>query len=121
MMIFNAEVFDPSLSSNEQALLEWDPSKIGTSPIVLLETGQPVDLGGVPSSSVLDSYSLTDLAQENDFYKNAISNDNYIGVSVNYHDGTNAVIITQVQVPEPATLALLPIAGLSLLARRRQK
>jgi hypothetical protein len=121
-IIFSAEVFDASLNSNEQALVEWDPSRSGSSPVVLLETGQPVDLNGNPSSSVLDSYQLNGLIQQNDFYKNALSDDNYIGVSVNYDDGSNAVIITQLQtsVPEPATIALMGIVGVGLLSRRRR-
>ena len=121
-MIFEADVLDTSLPNGDQdqeALLEWNPSLLGSSPTVLLETGQPSDLGGSPSASVVDSFELTDLVQENDFYKNAISDDNYIGVGVNYDDGSSAVLITQV--PEPATLALLPITALSLFARRRRK
>jgi hypothetical protein len=123
-MIFNAEVLDASLpagNQDQQALLEWNPADLGTSPVVLLETGQPADIDGTPSSSVVDSFTFSDLIQESDFYKNAISDDNYVGLNVQYDDGSNAVIITQVAVPEPATLALLPIAGLSLLGRRRRK
>jgi hypothetical protein len=121
-MIFNAEVFDPSLGSDEQALLEWGPARAGSSPIVLLETGTPVDLNGSPSPSLLEGYELSGLVQQNDFYKNAI-NAGYVGLSINYQDGTNAVVITQLlpSVPEPSTLLLLPVASLGIMIRRRPK
>jgi hypothetical protein len=117
-IIFGADVYDASLSSDEAALLEWTPADIGSSPIVLLEAGQPADIDGTPSASAVESFTLSDLVQENDFYKNSVSDDNYIGVQVFYDDGSNAVIITQV--PEPASMALISIAALGLLARRRQ-
>ncbi|MGA2441299.1 MAG: PEP-CTERM sorting domain-containing protein [Tepidisphaeraceae bacterium] len=118
-IIFNAEVYDASLSSDEQALLEWTPADVGSSPTVLLETGQPADLNGTPSSSVVDGFTLSDLAQESDFYKNSASDDNRIGVGVFYDDGSSAVLLTA-QVPEPASMALITITGLGLLARRRR-
>jgi hypothetical protein len=71
-----------------------------------------------------------DLSNENDYFRNALSDDGYLAVNVNYFltddpssMGT-AVLLTQLtsaSVPEPTTLALLPIAGLSLLARRRRR
>ena len=118
-IIFTADVYDASLSSEEQALLEWTPADAGSSPTVLLETGQPADLDGTPSASVVDSFTLNSLVQESDFYKNALSDDNYVGVGVFYADGSSAVLVTAA-VPEPASMALISIAGLGLLARRRR-
>jgi hypothetical protein len=118
-IIFEADVYDASLSSDEQALLEWTPADAGSSPTVLVETGQPADLDGTPSSSVVDSFTVSSLAQESDFYKNALSDDNYVGVGVFYADGSSAVLVTAA-VPEPASMALICIVGVGLLARRRR-
>jgi len=118
-IIFTADLYDASLSSEEQALLEWTPADAGSSPTVLLETGQPADLDGTPSASVVDSFTLNSLVEESDYYKNAVSSDNYVGVGVFYDDGSSAVLLTA-PVPEPASMALISVIGLGLLARRRR-
>jgi hypothetical protein len=73
---------------------------------------------------VIADFNLNLLANENDYYKNSLS-DNYLALDVDYYlgpdttDTANAVIITSLAVPEPATVGLLSLASLGLLVRRR--
>ncbi|MGD0464213.1 MAG: PEP-CTERM sorting domain-containing protein [Tepidisphaeraceae bacterium] len=120
--VFNAEI-GTSPSSEKKALLDWQVG--AASPTVVLAVGDQLNIGGQPVE--IDDFLLNSLQNENDYFKNALSDDNYLAISVEYTDlggadagdtGT-AVIITQV--PEPAAMALVSIGGLSLLARRKRR
>ncbi len=122
--VFNAEI-GTSPSSEKEALLDWQVG--AASPTVVLAIGDQLSIGG--QQVEIDDFTLNQLVNENDYYKNALSDDNYLGISVEYTDLTGAdagdsgtaVIITQIpQVPEPASIALISIAGLGLLARRKR-
>ncbi|MGD0541330.1 MAG: PEP-CTERM sorting domain-containing protein [Tepidisphaeraceae bacterium] len=100
----------------ETALLDWQPGDL--SPTVLLWENETVNIGGQPET-ISDLY-FNQLAEENDFYKNALSDDGYLAVGVAYDDYNGAAVLIT-QVPEPATMALLPIIGVGLLARRKRQ
>ncbi|HEY1921126.1 MAG TPA: PEP-CTERM sorting domain-containing protein [Tepidisphaeraceae bacterium] len=121
--VFNAEI-GTSPSDEKKALLDWQG---GASPTVVLAVGDDLTIGG--QSVEIDDFTLNQLVNENDYFKNALSDDNYLAISVNYTDLTGpdagdfgtAVIITQLSaVPEPTTLSLGAIAGFGLLARRKR-
>ncbi len=122
--VFNAEI-GTSPSDEKKALLDWQVG--AASPTVVLAVGDELTIGG--QLVEIDDFSLNQLDNENDYFKNALSDDDFLALSVNYMDlqgadagnfGT-AVIITQLaQVPEPASMALISIAGFGLLARRKR-
>lgn len=125
-IVFTAEV-GTSPSDEKQAILDWLPGD--ASPEIILAVGDTVDIDG--ESATIDGFEPNQLLpQDNDYFRNSLSDDNYLAVQVGYTydagpdegDSGSAVIITQLatEVPEPATLALLPIVGVGLLARRRR-
>jgi hypothetical protein len=123
--VFTAEI-GTSPSDEKKALLDWQVGD--ASPTVVLAVGDQLSIGGQPVE--IDDFTLNQLINENDYFKNSLSDDNYLAISVNYTDlqgvdagnfGT-AVIITQVSsVPEPASMALVSIAGFGLSARRKRR
>jgi hypothetical protein len=100
------------------ALLDWQPG--AASPTVLLAVGDQVNIEGSPET--ISNLYFNTLAGQSDFYNNSLSDDNYLAVQVGYNDGNSgAVLITQISVPEPTTMALLPMIGVGLLARRKRR
>jgi hypothetical protein len=126
--VFNAEI-GTSPSDEKEALLDWQVG--AASPTVVLAIGDQLNIGGQPVE--IQDFTLNQLVNENDYYKNALSDDGYLAISVEYTDlqggdagdfGT-AVIITQIPsasnpIPEPASIGLMSIAGFGLLARRKR-
>ncbi|MGD0389459.1 MAG: PEP-CTERM sorting domain-containing protein, partial [Tepidisphaeraceae bacterium] len=126
-VVFSAEI-GTSPSDENQAMLLWQPGDV--SPQIVLSSSaddtvtddDTVVIDGVPE--VIADFNLNLLANENDYYKNSLS-DNYLALDVDYYlgpdttDTANAVIITSLAVPEPATVGLLSLASLGLLVRRR--
>jgi hypothetical protein len=128
-VVFSAEI-GTSSSNENQAILLWQPGDV--SPQVVLSSSaddtvtddDTVKIDGVPA--VINDFDLSTLSSENDYYKNSLS-DNYLALDVDYTylagpdmgNSGNAVIITSLTVPEPATVGLLSLASLGLLARRR--
>jgi hypothetical protein len=138
-VVFNALVgLDSTRADDKIALLDWNPLT-GGSPTILIAEGDQLMIGGQEATiETFDPPSQDNtglvpniLANENDYYKNALSDDGYLAVNVNYYltddpssTGT-AVLLTQLTspsspVPEPATLGLLSLSGLTLLGRRRR-
>jgi len=124
--IFDAEI-GTSVADEKMALLDWKPGD--PSPTVLIAVGDSLVIGG--QSATIDGLFPNTLTNESDNFKDTISDDNYVAVNVSYDypddpdNILNAVLLTQLSssessVPEPTTLALLSISGLSLLARRRR-
>jgi glucose/arabinose dehydrogenase len=120
--VFTAEI-GTSPSNEKKALLDWQIGAV--SPTVVLAAGDQLNIGGQPVE--IDDFVLNSLVNENDYFKNALSDDNYLAISVEYTDLTGvdagdtgtAVIITQV--PEPTTMALASVAAVGLLARRKRR
>jgi PEP-CTERM motif len=138
-VIFDAVVgLTSDRDDNRIALLDWDPLT-GGSPTILIAEGDQLTIDG--QAATVDTFSQADpdsqigvqppnyLQSDNDYYKNSLSDDGYVAVTVNYYltddpssTGT-AVLLTQLTsspVPEPATLGLLSLSGLTLLGRRRR-
>jgi len=117
-IIFDAEV-GTSPSSEKDALLVWQPGDL--SPEILLAAGDTVDIDGNPE--VIDDYFLNALSNDYDYYKNALNDQNGLAVAVDYdNDNASAVLYAVIPgVPEPSTIALVSIASVSLLARRKRR
>jgi hypothetical protein len=122
MTVFNAEI-GTSPANEKKALLDWQVGNV--SPTVILAVGDQLNIGGQPVE--IDDFVLNSLVNENDYFKNALSDDGHLALSVSYTDLTGpdagdtgtAVIIAQV--PEPTSIALVSIAGLGLMARRKRR
>jgi len=136
-VVFNALVgLDSTRADDKIALLDWNPGAL--SPTILIAEGDQLTIGG--QDVTIDNFEAqgtpglvpNDLSNENDYFKNSLSDDGYLAVNVNYfltddpsETGT-AVLLTQLTpevpaVPEPTTLALVSLSGLTLLARRRRR
>ncbi len=125
-IVFAAEV-GTSPSDEKQAILDWLPGD--ASPEIVLADGDTVDIDGV--AATIDGLIVDQSNPQDEIYFNSLSDDNYLGLAVQYTydagpddgDSGTAVIITQLvtEVPEPATMALLPMIGVGLLARRKRQ
>jgi hypothetical protein len=129
LVVFGADVGTSSGDEN-QAILLWQPGDV--SPQIVLSSSatdtvtddDTVNIDGYPA--VINDFQLNNLSSENDYYKDSLSN-NYLALDVDYTylagpnvgASGNAVIITPLAVPEPATVGLLSLASLGLFARRR--
>jgi hypothetical protein len=123
IIIFGAQVGTSPSDAND-ALLDWQPGDV--SPTVVLADGDEMTIGGQPVQ--ITGFLLNALQNENDFYKNALSDDGYLAIDVSYTElngppgnQESAVIITQLEVPEPASIGLISLATLGLLARRKRR
>jgi hypothetical protein len=122
IIVFGAQV-GTSPSDVNDALLDWQPGDV--SPTVVLADGDQMTIGGQPVQ--ITGFLLNALQNENDFYKNALSDDGYLAIDVSYTElngppdnQESAVIITQLEVPEPASIGLISLASFGLLARRKR-
>jgi len=113
IVIFDAEI--TGSTGTNQALLEWQPG--GGAPIILLQAGDVIPaLVTEPGTGVIDDDGM--FIMTGDIFADSLSDDNYLGVDVSYDGGNQAALL--VQLPEPTTLALLPVASLALLRRRQR-
>ena len=99
--------------------MDWMPGD--QSPEILLAAGDQVDIGG--NMVTIDDFTLNDLSNDFDYYKNALNDQNEIAVAVDYTGGPNGggSAVLYAVIPEPSTMALVSIAGLGLLKRRRRQ
>jgi hypothetical protein len=114
-VIFAAEV-GTSEANEKEALLDWVPGD--QSPEILLAAGDTVDIDGNPE--VIDDFNLEDLANDYDYYKNSLNDQNGLAVEVDYDDESASAVLYAV-IPEPSTISLISIAGLALLKRRKRR
>jgi hypothetical protein len=115
-IVFDGTVSDNGGATDEQALMDWQSGF--SNPQIILMQGQ-----AVPNDPgfTIDSIEVNSLVQESDPLKGALSDDNYLGAMVFYDDGNDAsVLLTNLSVPEPTALAMLPVAAGVLLYRRRR-
>jgi hypothetical protein len=121
-------------SSQDEAICLWQPGD--TNPQIVLSGSasdaptptDQIDIGGYPA--IINDFNWNALGSESDYYKTSLS-DNYLALDVDYtytddpnnpnaNATGNAVIITSLSVPEPASVGLIGIASVGLLARRRR-
>jgi hypothetical protein len=117
-VLFNAEV-GTSPSNEVQALLDWQPGD--QSPEILLKAGDQVDVDG--NMVTIQDFTLNNLSNDYDYYKNALNDQNDIAVAVDYTggpDGSGSAVL-YAAIPEPSTISLLSIAGFGLLRRRSRR
>jgi hypothetical protein len=115
-IVFDGLVSDDGGVTNEQALMEWQSGF--SNPMIVLMQGQ-----AVPNDPgfTIDGIEVNSLVQESDPLKNGLSDDNYLGAMVFFNNDTDAsVLLTNLNVPEPTALALIPIVAGALLCRRRR-
>jgi len=119
-VVFTGDVGD-SPSDEKEALMDWVTGD--ASPEILLAVGDTVTVGGQPVT--IQDFSRTNLSSEDDYYKNALNDQNELAVDVDYtlnsdpSEGGSAVLVAVI--PEPTTLALVSLAGFGLMARRRRR
>jgi len=119
-VVFTGDVGD-SPSDEKEALMDWVTGD--ASPEILLAVGDTVTVGGQPVT--IQDFSRTNLSSEDDYYKNALNDQNELAVDVDYtlnsdpSEGGSAVLVAVI--PEPTTLALVSLAGVGLMARRRRR
>lgn len=117
-ILFDGDV-GTSPSNEVQALMDWVPGD--TSPEILLKEGDQVNVGG--SMVTVQDLFINNLSSDNDYYKNALNDQNDIAVEIDYTGGPNGsgTAVLYAAIPEPSTIALVSIAGIGLLARRRRR
>jgi hypothetical protein len=118
-VVFTGDVGNSSMDTKE-ALMDWVTGD--ASPEILLAVGDTVTVDGQPVT--IQDFSRTNLSSEDDYYKNALNDQNEIAVNVDYtlnsdpSEGGSAVLVAVV--PEPTSVALVSLAGIGLMARRRR-
>jgi hypothetical protein len=114
LVVFDATIGlsgDPS--SSFQALLDWTGSG---SPTVLLYAGENIaGQGNIDPDGII----INGLFNQADVFKDSLNDQGYLNVVASFDDGTDLAVL-QTAVPEPTTLAMLPIVGALLLRRRNR-
>ncbi len=116
LIIFDATISGVGPAASHQAILEWYQGL--SAPIVLLQATDSSGVGGdLIDGKAARFFSFNTFSTESDVYKDALSND-YLGFQAIYSDGSSGVFL--LQLPEPGSIILLPLAGFALMMRRRR-